>query len=115
MKIKEVRAELLRMPLPRPMQSGSSSGQKEGHVIISADHDSHGIKIDFQNSGTGISKDDLPHIFERFFRADRSRSRDAGGAGIGLAITRELIEAHGGHVGARSVPDKTNIWFVLPC
>ena len=86
-----------------------------GHVIISADHDSHGIKIDFQNSGTGISKDDLPHIFERFFRADRSRSRDAGGAGIGLAITRELIEAHGGHVGARSIPDKTNIWFVLPC
>jgi signal transduction histidine kinase len=70
--------------------------------------------VDFQNSGLGILEGDLPYVFERFFRADRSRSRDAGGAGIGLAITRELIEAHGGQVGAESIPGETHVWFTLP-
>ncbi len=87
---------------------------KSGQVTVRQELVAEGIKVDFQNSGTGIVQDDLPYIFERFFRGDRSRSRDAGGAGIGLAITRELIEAHGGHVGATSVPGETHIWFVLP-
>ena len=88
---------------------------ESGNVIISVAPITEGIKVDFQNSGNGISKTDLPYIFERFFRADRSRSRGAaGGAGIGLAITRELIEAHGGYVGAESQPGETHIWFVLP-
>ena len=87
-----------------------------GTVIISVVLLADRVKVDFQNSGDGISKTDLPYIFERFFRADRSRSRGAaGGAGIGLAITRELIEAHGGSVGAESMPGETHIWFVLPC
>jgi signal transduction histidine kinase len=85
-----------------------------GRVVIAANRVAEGIKVDFHNSGPGISPDDLPFIFERFFRADRSRSRDRGGAGIGLAITRELIEAHGGSVGADSVPGDTHIWFILP-
>ncbi len=88
---------------------------ESGNVIVSVAPITEGIKVDFQNSGNGISKTDLPYIFERFFRADRSRSRGAaGGAGIGLAITRELIEAHGGYVGAESQPGETHIWFVLP-
>ncbi|WP_169309330.1 cell wall metabolism sensor histidine kinase WalK [Desulforhopalus sp. IMCC35007] len=85
-----------------------------GQVTISVAAVNSGIKVDFQNSGPGILKEDLPYVFERFFRADRSRSRDAGGAGIGLAITRELIEAHGGQVGAESRPEETHIWFTLP-
>ncbi|EKD33908.1 MAG: integral membrane sensor signal transduction histidine kinase [uncultured bacterium] len=85
-----------------------------GRVVIAANRVADGIQVDFHNSGPGISPDDLPFIFERFFRADRSRSRDRGGAGIGLAITRELIEAHGGSVGADSVPGDTHIWFILP-
>ena len=56
----------------------------------------------------------MPFIFERFFRAEPSRSRDAGGAGIGLAIVKQLIEAHGGQVGAESAPGETRIWFELP-
>jgi len=87
---------------------------RNGRVVIAVSRVREGIKVDFHNSGEGISPDDLPFIFERFFRADRSRSRDRGGAGIGLAITRELIEAHGGSVGADSVPGKTHIWFILP-
>jgi two-component system, OmpR family, sensor histidine kinase BaeS len=72
------------------------------------------IKTIFANSGSMIAKDDLPYLFERFFRADRSRSRDAGGAGIGLAIVKELIEAHGGTVGAESDEKGTRVWFTLP-
>ena len=72
------------------------------------------LEVRFCNSGPTIAAADLPLIFERFFRTDRSRSRDAGGAGIGLAITKELIEAHGGRVGAESADGRTCVWFTLP-
>ena len=89
---------------------------QEGTVSIACKKTATGIKVLFNNSGQGISKEDLPFIFERFFRADRSRTRAAAGegAGIGLAIVKELIEAHGGSVGADSANNQTRIWFVLP-
>jgi signal transduction histidine kinase len=72
------------------------------------------VRIDFINSGQGIPEQDLPFIFERFFTADPSRSREAGGAGIGLAIVKQLVEAHGGKVGGESSENRTRIWFELP-
>jgi two-component system, OmpR family, sensor histidine kinase BaeS len=85
-----------------------------GTVTISTLRCADGIKTVFANSGAVIAQDDIPYLFERFFRADRSRSRDAGGAGIGLAIVKELIEAHGGTVGAASDENGTSVWFTLP-
>jgi len=85
-----------------------------GSVTISTLRGKDGIKTIFANSGSVIAEKDLPYLFERFFRADRSRSRDAGGAGIGLAIVKELIEAHGGMVGAESDESGTRVWFTLP-
>lgn len=87
---------------------------ERGEIHIFSRHDGNAVQIHFCNSGSTIPADDLPFIFERFFRTDRSRSRDAGGAGIGLAITKELIEAHGGSVGAKSEDGRTCIWFSLP-
>ncbi len=87
---------------------------REGSVSVSAERVPGGITVAFTNSGEGIAGNDLPFIFERFYRADKSRSRERGGAGIGLAIVRELIEAHGGSVGAESAAGKTRIWFTLP-
>jgi len=90
---------------------------QQGRVTIAVNRAPEGVRAEFRNSGAGIAREDLPFIFERFFRADRSRSRDRsdeGGAGIGLAITKELIEAHGGTVGADSSPGETRIWFTLP-
>jgi signal transduction histidine kinase len=87
---------------------------RRGSVTISAQCTADGIKTVFTNSGAMIAEKDIPYLFERFFRADRSRSRDAGGAGIGLAIVKELIEAHGGAVGAESDAGGTRVWFTLP-
>jgi signal transduction histidine kinase len=66
------------------------------------------------NDGTVIPADDLPHLFERFYRVEKSRDRSHGGAGIGLAIVRQLVERAGGRVGAESHAGSTRVWFSLP-
>ena len=66
------------------------------------------------NTGDGIPSEDLPHVFERFYRVEKSRDRARGGAGIGLAIVRQLVEAAGGSVGAESSDGRTTFWFSLP-
>ena len=60
------------------------------------------VTISVDDTGRGISREDLPHLFDRFFRADASRSRSTGGSGLGLAIARHLVEAHGGAIDVRS-------------
>jgi signal transduction histidine kinase len=85
-----------------------------GSVTVSSECVPGGIRVIFANSGGGIAEKDLPYIFERFYRVEESRSRETGGAGIGLAIVKELIEAHGGSVGAESADGTTRVWFVLP-
>jgi two-component system sensor histidine kinase BaeS len=72
------------------------------------------IKVIFVNSGGELTEQDLPFIFERFYRGEKSRSREHGGAGIGLAIVKELIEAHNGSVGADISRGDTHVWFSLP-
>lgn len=85
-----------------------------GSVTITGTRTADGLRVEFANDGPGIPEAELPFVFERFFRAEYSRSRDVGGAGIGLAIVKQLIEAHGGQVGAASTPGETRIWFELP-
>ena len=60
------------------------------------------MEITIKDDGIGISPDDLPHIFERFYRADKSRSRERGGTGIGLTIAKRYIEALGGDIKVES-------------
>jgi two-component system sensor histidine kinase BaeS len=85
-----------------------------GWVTVATEPVAEGVRVVISNSGPGIAEADLPFVFERFFRGDRSRSRERGGAGIGLAIVKELIEAHGGRVGAESSGGETRVWFILP-
>jgi signal transduction histidine kinase len=66
------------------------------------------------NDGPGIPAEDLPRVWERFFRVERSRDRATGGAGIGLAIVKRLVEDAGGRVGASSEAGTTTFWFSLP-
>ena len=85
-----------------------------GRVRIVTETAANRIKLTVCNTGEGIADSDLPYIFERFYRGEKSRSREHGGAGIGLTIVKELIEAHGGQVGANNTPAETQIWLTLP-
>ncbi len=89
---------------------------KGGRVTIAAEAGPTGfITIRVRDTGSGIAPEDLPYVFERFWRADRSRARDSGGAGLGLAIARHLVEAHGGEIGVESQEGQgTTFWFTLP-
>ncbi|MBQ1395276.1 MAG: HAMP domain-containing histidine kinase [Lachnospiraceae bacterium] len=72
------------------------------------------IRVSLADNGVGIAPKDLPHIFDRFYRADSSRNRSTGGSGIGLSIVKSIIEEHGGSVEASSEKDKgTVISFLL--
>jgi signal transduction histidine kinase len=75
-----------------------------GVVVLSADVDSDAVIVQVKDTGEGIAPADLPHIFERFYRAPSARERDSSGAGIGLALVKELTEAMGGSVAAANTP-----------
>ena len=64
------------------------------------------VTILVKDTGKGIPKKDLPHIFERFYRVEKSRSRALGGVGLGLSIVKELVQAHGGEITAQSIENK---------
>jgi signal transduction histidine kinase len=73
------------------------------------------VAVSITNQGAGITPDDLPYIWDRFYRVDKSRTRAAGGAGLGLAITRKLIQAMNGDIKVESIPNKhTTFTFTLP-
>jgi len=84
-------------------------------VEVAVHHDREKAQIVFQDHGAGISATDLPHVFERFYRGDPSRTRATGGFGLGLAIAKALVEAYGGSISAESTPGKgTRMTVELP-
>jgi signal transduction histidine kinase len=86
-----------------------------GTVRVRATATDAGVQVEIQDSGEGIDAQDLPHVFERFYRGEKSRSRSTGGAGLGLAIVKGLVEAHGGQIGVESAPGQgTRFTFTLP-
>jgi signal transduction histidine kinase len=96
------------------LQNAARYTPATGAVAVSAEAREEVIVVTVANSGPGIPAGDLPRVFERFFRVDRSRHRATGGAGIGLAIVKELVERWGGSVGVESEPGTTRFWFGLP-
>lgn len=73
-----------------------------GRVQLNAHHNAGHLRLQVIDTGSGIATDQLPHLFERFYRADTARDRARGGSGIGLAIVRSITQAHGGTVTAHS-------------
>jgi two-component system, OmpR family, sensor histidine kinase BaeS len=85
-----------------------------GTVSVRAERRSGDLLVSISNTGETIPPDDLERVFERFYRVEKSRDRARGGAGIGLAIVKQLVEAGGGRVGAESRDGLTRFWFSLP-
>lgn len=87
-----------------------------GHIVLSAARRDEGhVMIRVKDDGMGIPKDDIPRLFERFYRVDKARSRAKGGSGLGLAIAKEMVEAHRGTIYLESQLDEgTTVTVVLP-
>jgi two-component system sensor histidine kinase BaeS len=85
-----------------------------GTVTVRAERRPSDLLVSISNTGDGIPPADLERVFERFYRVEKSRDRARGGAGIGLAIVMQLVEASGGRVGAESREGQTRFWFSLP-
>jgi signal transduction histidine kinase len=86
-----------------------------GVVEIRAFAVQEGVQVEVCDTGEGIRSEDLPHVFEQFYRGEKSRSRDTGGSGLGLAIAKGIVEAHAGRIGVESTPGQgTRFFFTLP-
>lgn len=87
----------------------------QGRVSVWVRRTTQGVEATVSDTGEGIRAEDIPHIFERFYRAEKSRNRVTGGAGLGLAIARGIVQAHGGDIRVESESNKgTQFTFRIP-
>lgn len=104
-------AQIVRNLLGNAIRYGKSGGE----VWVTAAPEGVRVRVRISDDGPGIPAAELPHLFDRFWRGDRARSRDTGGSGLGLAIVKHLVEAQGGEVGAAAAPGEgATFWFTLP-
>jgi len=88
---------------------------REGTVWVRASDEPTEVVYSVSDTGIGILRQDLPRLFERFYRADKARSRASGGTGLGLAIVKHIVERHGGRVWVESEYNKGSaFWFSVP-
>lgn len=107
-------ADLIAQAVSNLLDNAEKYTPRGGTVAVSVRRDDGRVRVAVANSGEGIADADLPFVFERFYRGEKSRSRESGGAGIGLSIVKEVATAHGGSVGATSTAGETEVWFSLP-
>jgi two-component system sensor histidine kinase BaeS len=92
--------------------NGLNHTPEGGSVTVHTRANDTSIIIEVRDTGEGIAALDLPHIFDRFYRADRARAADSGGAGLGLTIARKIVEAHSGTIEAESELGQGSIFRV---
>lgn len=103
--------QLLLILIDNALQHTPSGGQ----VSVGVEREDGHARITVSDTGEGIPPADLPHIFERFYRADKARSRESGGSGLGLAIAKWIVDAHKGEIAVRSTEGKgTEVDISLP-
>jgi heavy metal sensor kinase len=105
-------AEQLRQVFTNLIENGLKHTPPGGQVTVSAERHWQTISVTVADTGEGIAAQHLPHVFERFYRADDARTRDHGGFGLGLAITQAIVHAHGGQIAVTSVPTEGTSFVV---
>ena len=105
-------ADKLKQALVALLENALKYTPYEGTVTLSLTTQGGNALLSICDTGIGISPEDLPHIFERFYRADPARSRDRGGSGLGLAIVKSIVEEHGGTISVESTPGKGSTFRV---
>lgn len=107
--------EKIRQVLINLISNATKYGKRNGNIVASIyNTDGKHVLVEISDDGIGIAEEHLPRIFERFYRTDKGRSRSIGGSGIGLAICKHIIEAHGQTIHVRSKPDVgTTVGFTL--
>jgi len=85
---------------------------EKGHIQLSLDKVANGVELTVSDNGSGILEEHLPYLFDRFYRSDPSRARKYGGAGLGLAITKSIVELHGGTIRVNSVKGEGSTFCV---
>jgi two-component system sensor histidine kinase BaeS len=98
----EVDSARIRQALGNLVSNAIRFTPADGHVVVGVRRVADGYNLTVTDDGTGIADEHLPHLFDRFYRAEQSRSRTTGGSGLGLAITKHLAEAHGGRITVTS-------------
>ena len=87
--------------------------QSGGEVTVGWKVSGNQVELRVQDTGIGISHEHIPYLFDRFYRADKARSRAEGGVGLGLAISRWIADVHGGSISVDSAPGKGSTFVVL--
>ena len=109
-------APLLARAVSNLIENGIRYNHPGGSVTVTVHREANDVAVSVEDTGVGIPPEEKSHIFERFYRVDRSRARNQGGAGLGLSITAHIAQLHGGHIEVESTPgigSTFTIW--LPC
>jgi len=110
-------ADRLRQALLNLVDNAVKYTPAGGRVTLSLHREPEWVRITVADTGIGIAPEDLPHIFERFYRVDKARSRALGGTGLGLSIVQWIAQAHGGQVTVESRPgvgSEFTLWLPIP-
>ena len=94
------------------MENGIKYNTPGGKLTITLSRQEDNAILSFTDTGVGIPEESMPHIFERFYRVDKARSRKSGGSGLGLAIVKNMVERNGGQISATSTPGSGSTFTV---